>query len=135
MFTRFLSVLSLGAVLTSASLFADSWLKSTRFTFNKSVEVPGAVLPAGTYVFERLDSNLNRGIVRVFNADKTQTLATFRVMPMELVVASDKATVKFTERDGQPPAIKAITYPADTSAYEFVYSANAGVRNSMRSGD
>jgi hypothetical protein len=135
MITRFLSVLSLGAVLTSASLFADSWLKSTRFTFNKPVEVPGVVLPAGTYVFERLDSNLNRGIVRVFNADKTQTLATFRVIPMELVVASDKATVKFTERAGQPPAIKGITYPADTSAYEFVYGANSGVQNSMRSAD
>jgi hypothetical protein len=125
---RLLSVLALGAVLSSASLFADTWLKSTRFTFNKPVQVPGVVLPAGTYVFERLDSNFHRGVVRVYSADKTRTLATFRIMPKEMINVADTASVKFTERAGQPPAIAYITYPGDTTGSEFLYGNQKGAQ-------
>jgi hypothetical protein len=125
---RFLSVLALGAMLSSANLFADPWLKSTRFTFNKPVQVPGALLSAGTYVFERLDSNFNRGVVRVYNQDKTRTLATFRIVSKEMINVADTASVKFTERAGQPPAIAYITYPGDTTGFEFLYGNEKGAQ-------
>ncbi len=31
---------------------ADMWDRQTTITVNKSIEVPGAVLPPGTYVFK-----------------------------------------------------------------------------------
>ena len=51
-------------------------------TFSAPVEIPGVhlkgwgVLPAGTYVFKILDSQSDRHIVQIFNADETQCYAT-----------------------------------------------------------
>ena len=35
---------------------ADDWNKKTVLKFNKPVEIPNLVLPAGTYVFKRVDN-------------------------------------------------------------------------------
>src|SRR2546430_4233944 len=57
---------------------ADQWDRKTIVTFSDSVEVPGQVLPAGTYVFRLADSPTDRHIVQIWNADETQILATDR---------------------------------------------------------
>ena len=62
------------AVLPSAQ--ADTWSKKTVVTFSQAVEVPGKILPAGTYTFQLLDSNSDRHIVQIFNADGSQIIAT-----------------------------------------------------------
>ena len=54
----------LGAVLPRAT--ADEWDQKTVFTFGGPVEIPGQVLPAGTYVFKLADSPSDRNIVQVF---------------------------------------------------------------------
>jgi len=54
----------LGAVLPRAT--ADEWDQKTVFTFSGPVEIPGQVLPAGTYVFKLADSPSDRNIVQVF---------------------------------------------------------------------
>ena len=42
-------------------------------TFSESVEVPGVVLPAGTYTFALLDLSSDSNIVQVWNQDQTFT--------------------------------------------------------------
>src|SRR3954470_1612004 len=44
---------------------ADEWDKTTKVTFSEPVQVPGKVLPAGTYVFRLHDSTSNRHIVQI----------------------------------------------------------------------
>lgn len=128
---RLLSVLALGGILSSANLIADTWLRTTHVSFNKPVQVPGMTLPAGSYVFQRLDANTNRGIMRVLSEDKTRTITTFRIMPAETLRPADKAEVKFSERGiGQPPAIKSITYPGDWASSEFMYLGEKGSASS-----
>ena len=39
---------------------AEQWNKLTKVTFSRAVEVPGAVLPAGTYAFKLSDSSAAR---------------------------------------------------------------------------
>ncbi len=46
---------------------ADEWNKATILTFSEPVEIPGRVLPAGTYQFKLFDSTSNRNIVQVFD--------------------------------------------------------------------
>jgi len=46
---------------------ASNWDQKTILTFNQAVEVPGAVLPAGTYVLKVVDSLGTRNIIRVLN--------------------------------------------------------------------
>ena len=62
-------VLMSGAVATRVS--ADTHNKKTVMTFNQPIEIPGQVLPAGTYTFKLASSLSNRHIVQVWNADGT----------------------------------------------------------------
>src|SRR5205823_9794397 len=55
---------------------ADAWDKETIVTFSSPVEVPGQVLPPGTYVFKRAHSEWDRDIVQIFTKDQRNLLAT-----------------------------------------------------------
>lgn len=101
---------------------ADEWNKRTEMTFSAPVEIPGLVLPAGTYVFKLLDSPSNRDIVQVFNKDETKLYATFLAMPDYRETPASKTIVNFEERAaGSPEAIKEWFYPGDEYGQEFVY--------------
>lgn len=64
-----------------ASANADAWDKKTVVTFSDSVEIPGQVLPAGTYVFKLANSISDRHIVQIWTGDETQLLATLMTVP------------------------------------------------------
>jgi hypothetical protein len=53
---------------------ADDWNKKTTLTFSQPVELPGIVLPAGTYVFKLVDLPGARNVVQVFNAEEKPRL-------------------------------------------------------------
>jgi hypothetical protein len=57
----------LGATLAPGAR-ADQWDRKTIVTFSDSVEVPGQVLPAGTYVFRLADIPTDKHIVQIWNA-------------------------------------------------------------------
>jgi hypothetical protein len=104
---------------------ADNWNQQMKLTFNESVEIPGRILPAGTYWFVLLDSPSNRNVVQIFNADRSVLYATLDTIPREHVCceASGKATVTFAERPyGRPEAILTWFYPGEFIGHEFIYS-------------
>jgi LPXTG-motif cell wall-anchored protein len=105
---------------------ADDFNKKTTVTFSNPVEVPGVgaqVLPAGTYVFKLLDSDSNRHIVQIFNADMTHVYTTILAVPNYRIKATDKTVMTFKERAaGEPEAIRAWFYPGRQWGEEFVYS-------------
>jgi hypothetical protein len=101
---------------------ADEWDKSTKLTFSEPVEVPGMVLPAGTYQFRLLDSPSDRNIVQIYNADQTMLVDTVLAIPDERIHATGKTVVRFSERpSGSPEAVKAWFYPGSLTGIEFVY--------------
>jgi len=117
----------MGAVLSPGAK-ADDWNRKTVMTFSGPVEIPGVhlkgwgVLPAGTYVFKILDSQSDRHIVQIFNADETQVVATILAIPNYRLTPTDKTVVTFRERPaGQPEAIRAWFYPGRSWGEEFVY--------------
>jgi len=55
---------------------ADDWNKKTVVTFEQDVEIPGWVLPAGTYVFKLLNSSSSRLIVQVWDQDEMHLITT-----------------------------------------------------------
>lgn len=100
---------------------ADMSDKKTIVTVNQSIQVPGKVLPAGTYVFKLLNSN-NTTLVSIFNADETHLIATIQGISDSRIQISDKTALQFEERaSGQPEALKAWFYPGEDSGVEFVY--------------
>ncbi len=101
---------------------ADEWNKKTVITFPEDVQVPGTVLPAGTYVFKLADSQSDRTIVQIFNANETHLITTILAINDYRMGASTKPIVSFDERpSGQPEAIRAWFYPGEQYGVAFVY--------------
>jgi hypothetical protein len=101
---------------------ADAWDKKTVVTFSDSVEIPGQVLPAGTYVFKLANSISDRHIVQIWTGDETQLLATLMTVPHYRLDPPDKTIFEFDERPGDSPmAIHAWFYPGDNMGQQFLY--------------
>jgi len=120
-------VLTLGTLLLCFTIIpssgADVGNKKTFVTFNEAVEVPGQVLPAGTYVFKLADSLSDRHIVQIWNADENHLFATILAIPAQRLEASGDSAFELEERPGDSPmALKFWFYPGDTIGQEFAYS-------------
>ena len=119
-----LIVLTVGVfgALLAPGVRADEWDKKTVVTFNEPIQVPGTVLPAGTYVFKLADSEGDRNIVQIFNSDETQLITTVLAIPDYRETPSDKTIVTFEERpSGEPEALQSWFYPGDNYGQQFVY--------------
>ncbi len=123
-----LAVTLLGAtVLPSAR--ADEWNKKTVVTFSQTVEVPGKILPAGTYTFQLLDSLSDRHIVQIFNADGSQIITTILAINNYRLEPTGETVMKFSERPGDSPeALRAWFYPGDNFGQEFVYPKGRAIQ-------
>jgi len=114
--------LSLVSAMSPSTVRADEYNKKTVLTFSQPVEIPGQVLPAGTYTFRLADSLSDRIVVQIFNADGSRIIATVLAISNYRLQSTDKTVVTFQERSGDnPDAIKAWFYPGDTFGVEFVY--------------
>jgi len=110
----------LGVMLPRAQ--ASLWNQKTIFTFSGPVEIPGQVLPAGTYVFKLANSMADRNIVEVFNKDETHLYGFFLAVPDYHLKPADKPIITFAERAANAPeAVRAWFYPGDNYGHEFVY--------------
>ncbi len=115
-------LLAAAAVSLTPLAKADEWNKRTIMTFSGPVEIPGKVLPAGTYVFKLADSQSDRTIVQVFTGDEKQIVATILAVPNYRQETPDKTLVTFEERaSGSPEAVHSWFYPGDNYGIEFVY--------------
>src|ERR1700737_3727840 len=116
-----LAIAMFGATVLSSAR-ADTWNKKTLVTFSQAVEVPGKVLPAGTYTFQLLDSPSDRHIVQIFNADGSQIITTILAINNYRLLPTGATVMKFGERPGDSPeALRAWFYPGDNFGQEFVY--------------
>jgi len=100
---------------------ADEWNQAVRFTFSQPVQIPGQVLPAGTYVFEMV-SNINHEFVRISNADRTNVIALIPAIPTQQRGLSGKPAIILAERrESQPEAIVAWSYPGRVEGHQLLY--------------
>ena len=114
--------MSLIGFVAASSARADEWDKKTVLTFSQPVEIPGHVLPAGTYIFRLADVMGDRHLVQVFNADGSTLIATVMAIPDYRLTSTEETVVKFNEVPaGSPEAIRAWFYPGNNVGQEFVY--------------
>jgi hypothetical protein len=120
-------ILVICALLSSTTfaprVLADERDKKTIVTFSESVQIPGQILPAGTYIFKLANSQYNRHIVQIWNADQNEILASVITVPNTRFGTPDDSVFEFDERpSGSPQALKAWFYPGNTTGEEFIYS-------------
>ena len=132
--TLILGLTLLGTVLGPQSK-ASEFDKKTIMTFSQPVQIPGAVLGAGTYVVQRADPGGNPDVVRFMSADSMHTYATVLTVPAERGKPPDKPEVTFAEtRGGTPQAIKKWWYPGEVTGEEFIYPKGEAVLTARASG-
>jgi hypothetical protein len=92
----------------------------TKVTFDQPVEIPGQVLPAGTYWFLRDRDNID--VVRVYSPDWKTLYATELSVSAEVLEPVGDTTFTFAERESpRPAALVKWFYPGETIGHEFLY--------------
>jgi hypothetical protein len=121
MFTGMICLMLLGGTLFVSKVRADESDKKTIMTVNEPVQVPGKVLPAGTYVLKLVDPN-DRTLVAIYTADEMHLITTVRGIPDSRTETASTAIFQLEERpSGQPEALATWFYPGDNAGVEFVY--------------
>ncbi len=120
--TKKLLTILCAALFAVTAAIAGEWDKMTTVTFSQPVELPGVVLPAGTYVFVLADSPTSRHVVRVFNKEQNHLFGTFLALPNVRLMPTSDTVLRFHERPrNAPEALRAWFYPGDSWGHEFVY--------------
>ncbi len=117
--------------------------QDTFFTFSQEFELPNKTLPAGTYLFQLMDSDSNRHIVKVLSEDRKQLHTTLMAIPYySNDRPSDEPQVRFMETPSGNSsaaagtnAIKIWFYPGNTVGHEFIYPRAQAMRIAARTGD
>jgi len=112
-----------GIVAVAPKAAADEWDRKTVVTTSETIEVPGATLPAGTYVFKLVNTtDANRHTVIIQNERENHTYATILAIPNYRLRPSGKTSFTFWETPaGTPKAVRAWFYPGDNMGQEFAY--------------
>src|ERR1700723_2992458 len=120
----FVTILFLLAVLVVLpAAHADQNNQETTVTFSQPVQIPGRVLPAGTYVFVLPDEINDHFQVAISNADRSLLIATLLPVDTERSRPADNTVFGLAQRgSAQPEAIVTWFYPGETSCHEFIYS-------------
>lgn len=101
---------------------ADDWDKKTVVTFTRPIEIPGIVLPAGTYMFQVMDFLGSRNVIRVTDADGVKVYATvFGIWNFTYDAPEDSKFTFYEAPKGAPEALHEWFYPGHRYGFEFVY--------------
>jgi len=96
--------------------------QTTTITFSQSIQIPGQVLPAGTYVFKLANGDSDRNVVQVFNADRTVLYATLQTIATVRQQTTAHTMITLAEQgSGQPDALLKWFYPGQEVGNEFLY--------------
>jgi hypothetical protein len=114
--------LSLAFLTVLPAARADDYNQAIKLTVSKSVQIPGRVLPAGTYWFVLDDLIVDREVVEVFNSDRSILYARIHTIVTTRPEPTDKVAMIVAERGTmQPEAIVSWIYPGRNSGHQFVY--------------
>jgi len=119
--------IAIGMILAFALFFelaahADAADQATTITFSQPVQIPGKLLPAGSYLFKLANSDSDLNIVQIFNAEGTVLYATLQTVSTDRPEPTGHTVVALAEQGaGQPDALLKWFYPGRAIGNEFLY--------------
>ncbi|MDP1571056.1 MAG: hypothetical protein Q8L86_13750 [Vicinamibacterales bacterium] len=120
--------LSLAAFTAAPEAVAAQPDTTATHTFAGPIEIPGQVLPAGTYAFTLLDSMVDRHVVQISTVDGARILATVMAIPHYRLDRTNETLITYGDTPtGAPQAIRAWFHPNNTVGHEFVYPRDRAV--------
>lgn len=119
-----LGVVLVGLAVMAPAAHARTWDDRAHFTFSAPVEIPGATLPAGSYVFRLVDPDTGRNLVQVTGAEDMKVYGTFFTHRVWRQLPAPTAEVTLGEApEGEAPAINVWWQPGDEWGRSFLYRA------------
>jgi hypothetical protein len=122
------SYIMLGLVIAFALFFgimarADEAKEQIKVSFNEPIQIPGQVLPAGTYTLQLADPDGGQHLVQIFNADRSIVYATLPTVSAERAKATGDVTVSVAQSQvGGPNFLLGWFYPGSLTGHELLYS-------------
>jgi hypothetical protein len=95
-----------------------------RITFSQAVQVPGHVLPAGTYIFQRRMEGFaaDENLIQISNSDGTRIITFVQTVPVTRKNISEATEFTFARSpEGRPPALVAWSFPGSLGGHQFLY--------------
>ena len=121
-----LTTLSTIGALFQVPARADEEKETTNITFSAPVEIPGRVLAAGSYIFERVDDKDFRDVVQIFNVDHTVLYAMLQTKPVDRMNPTTNPSITLSEQGSGNPRVLVRWFYADSlTGHQFVYSKSA----------
>jgi hypothetical protein len=112
--------LALATAILVPVLHADQANQSTKVTFSQPVQIPGKILPAGTYWIQ-MARNGDPDIVQIFTERHDLIATLFTITRERSKPTEPPAFVLANPGDGKAQAIVAWFYPNRTEGHEFLY--------------
>jgi hypothetical protein len=113
--------LLLAFLIVLPAAHADEANQAIKVTFDRPVQIPGRVLPAGTYWFVLNNVNEHH-VVSILNTDRTMVYSTLFTIDAERREPTSDTAFTFAERgSSQNQAILTWFYPGRTTGHEFLY--------------
>lgn len=114
------AVLALFSILPGT--LEASEIETNIFTFQAPVQLPGHILPAGTYLFRLAQSTSEMNVVEIKNPQETKVYGVFLVKPEYHTRLPKRSTIIFEKRGpGPAQAIKAWYYGGSKYFNDFIY--------------
>jgi len=111
-----------GSGLTGGAARADSPAKSTTISIQTPTQVPGSVLPAGTYMFKNSGSQSGWNIVQIYNNDGSSLVTTVLTYPNPKVAANGQTVIIYPANGaGSIPAMEGVVLAGDSTVEQFAY--------------
>jgi len=111
------------SLFSELAAHADESDQATTLTFNQPIQIPGQVLPAGTYLFKLANSDSGRDLVQIFNSDRTHIYATLQTIPTDRHDTTGQTVITLAEQGaGKPDVLLKWFYPGNLTGNEFLYS-------------
>ena len=109
---------------------AQAFEEKLTVSFSAPVEVPGEVLPAGTYVFEALQGGR---LTRILSVDEKHIYATLLTVPEEKEEPVEKPTINLDGplAQGSPERVDSWFYPGESTGNQFIYQ-KVDLRKSLK---
>ena len=110
------------ALFVEIAAHADEADQGTGITFSQPIQVPGQILPAGTYLFKLANTD-DLNIVQIFSSNRTHLYATLQTISTESRQRTGDTNLALAEQGaGKPDLLLKWFYPGDETGHEFVYS-------------
>lgn len=109
------------ALFFELSAHADERNEFTKLTFSVPVQIPGQVLPAGTYIFQQAMPDDDLNVIQIFSVDHAVLYATLQTLSTERTEATGHTAITLAEPESGGPALVKWFYPGRLTGHEFVY--------------